>query len=208
MRSILANYLKIEAKAVRFSYNDYGKPLLDSSHNNYRVSFNLSHSSEIAALAVCAAEPLGIDIEMIRRTVKFRELAKRYFSQAESDFISNIPESRLQQTFYRIWTCKEAYLKGHGRGLSLPLDGFDVTVGEDRIPLLEASRIDPEDPRYWQFREIPCHADYMCTLAYAGRIDNIRIREYAGFSHKDPSNLTGPSPKPDCEVVPKTGQGS
>jgi 4'-phosphopantetheinyl transferase len=180
LRTILGAYLNLPAEAVRFSYNAYGKPSIRQCDANHKLTFNLSHSSDIAVLAVSEATTLGIDIERKRRTVKFRALATRFFSEAESRFLAQVPDIRLEHTFFQIWTCKEAYLKGHGRGLSLSLMSFDVSVAENHDPTLIASRHDPDDPEIWQFREIPCHPDYICTLAQRGPISPVTLRDFKG----------------------------
>ena len=180
LRTILGRYLDLPAEAVEFSYNAFGKPALAQSQRALGPSFNLSHSSQIAVLAVSQNTALGIDIERKRRTVKFRALAARFFSETESRFLAQLPDIRLEHTFFQIWTCKEAYLKGHGRGLSLSLMSFDVSVGENRDPTLMASRHDPDDPDIWQFREIRCHPDYICTLAQRGPINAVTLHDFNG----------------------------
>ena len=124
LRLVLAGYLNIAPEALRFAYNNWGKPELVDE----RLSFNLSHSGGEALLAVSRDAELGVDIENIRPLTD--ALARHFFSAAECRELANLPEHERLPAFYRCWTRKEAFVKGHGAGLSLPLDGFDVSSQE------------------------------------------------------------------------------
>jgi phosphopantetheine--protein transferase-like protein len=45
-------------------------------------------------------------------------LAKRFFSVSEFESIAALPEALQPEKFFAYWTCKEAYLKATGTGLS------------------------------------------------------------------------------------------
>src|SRR5215211_1535563 len=49
LRSVVARYLGSQPETLRFEYGAYGKPALGSGHT---LRFNLSHSNEVALLAV------------------------------------------------------------------------------------------------------------------------------------------------------------
>src|ERR1043166_6848263 len=60
LRELLARYLETEPGALRFTYGAYGKPALEG------LRFNMSHSHEVALLAVAREAELGVDVEHIR----------------------------------------------------------------------------------------------------------------------------------------------
>ncbi len=103
-----------------------GKPGLVSPSN--RLQFNLSHCGDQLLLAVSGAgQAVGVDIESVRPR-RFLRLAKRYFSETEYLSLSAMPPRAQPMGFYQIWTLKEAWLKGLGTGLRLPLNSFSFQV--------------------------------------------------------------------------------
>ncbi|WP_051541012.1 4'-phosphopantetheinyl transferase superfamily protein [Ahrensia sp. 13_GOM-1096m] len=131
LRKILALYCQINPQSISFNYNKYGKPTLGFCH--FRpVHFNLSHSGNYAVLAVSNQCEIGVDIEEIK---PFHEdIATRFFSTNECAVLANIKNEDYLEAFYRCWTRKEAFVKAHGTGLTLPLNSFDVTVHKFLAP--------------------------------------------------------------------------
>lgn len=129
MREVLGRELRIKPAAVRFDYGPHGKPALASDLDS-ELHFNVSHAQERALLAVARGLELGVDIEAVRETIDHTAIAKRFFSRAECDALLALPEAARADAFFTIWTRKEAYVKLLGGGLLIPLDGFDVSLGE------------------------------------------------------------------------------
>ncbi len=118
MRDILAQKANLRPDAPRFAYNEFGKPELPGALSG--VSFNLSHSDDLAIMAVCAA-PVGADVEHIGAA--HEDVAQSYFSPIEAAAFIAAPEPKRAETFYHFWTAKEAFLKALGkwvRGRTLP----------------------------------------------------------------------------------------
>lgn len=106
--------------SLSLTTNEYGKPMISG---DVRVHFSISHTDGYVAVVV-DEEPVGIDIEKLNPV----DLAVigRFFTSNEQRYVkSHLPNLQLR-AFYEVWTKKEAYLKWDGRGLSRPLDAFDV----------------------------------------------------------------------------------
>lgn len=128
LRTLLAGYLGIEAAEIRMTYGPQRKPELESLPHKKTLQFNLAHSNEWAAYIFGWDRPLGIDLEYVRPLPDVDDLAKRFFSPRESKLIHSLSGDQKWDTFFKIWTCKEAILKAHGSGLTLPLDQFEISL--------------------------------------------------------------------------------
>ncbi|MCA8962447.1 MAG: 4'-phosphopantetheinyl transferase superfamily protein, partial [Planctomycetes bacterium] len=124
LRGGLALYLALAPWDVELDYGEQGKPRLREGRG---LEFNLSHSGDIAMLAV-GARRLGVDVERRRTSRDLDAIARRYFSPPEVDEYQSLPKSERLPAFYRCWARKEAYLKARGGGLTTPLDQFAVTL--------------------------------------------------------------------------------
>ncbi len=117
LRRVLARYLDISADDIIFQYNSSGKPSLALSHHSDLV-FNLSHSANLAVIAVIRRAAVGVDIENIDSSLQFHKLAERFFDHNEQELLDRAVTTRKRRTFYRLWTAKEACLKMVGTGFS------------------------------------------------------------------------------------------
>lgn len=118
LRRLLAERLQCRPDALQFCSNPHGKPVL----NDGRWQFNLSHSGDWLAIALCATGPLGVDIEMGQRRRQILPLARRFYAQSEYEWLLALPEAEQEPAFYRFWSRKEAVLKAYGAGIAAGLD--------------------------------------------------------------------------------------
>ena len=119
LRAILGHYLDEAPNRLRFSYNPFGRPALAGEPEGLR--FNVSHSHGRALIAVTGGRSVGVDVERIRPDVTYEQLARRFFSPREVAALLALPENLRRKAFFTCWTCKEAYVKARGEGLSIPL---------------------------------------------------------------------------------------
>lgn len=139
LRRTLALYAACDPLALRFTASDFGKPQL-TDHSG--LHFNLSHSAAMAAIAVGRA-PVGIDIEEVRPMPDMLSLAESFFAATEVHALRQALTAGDHEAFFRCWTRKEAVIKAHGHGLSIPLDAFTVSLashidtltGSERFPI-------------------------------------------------------------------------
>lgn len=174
LRTLIADNLDIEPADVLFVYGGKGKPFLE----NHRLFFNLSHSHNEACIAVSSEAVLGVDVEYIRPPTRntWVDLAQRFFSPAEIKALSNLPDSIQSEAFFACWTRKEAYLKLHGLGLSLPLDRFSVSVDPVSPARLCSTPWRPDDINQTAIYDLPTSSEYRSAIAIAST-DPITIKE-------------------------------
>jgi 4'-phosphopantetheinyl transferase len=165
LRLILARYLKIKPNLLEIETGDYGKPYLVDRKASQGLRFNLSHSHELALIAIARDREIGVDVEYVRPNFVTDEIAGHFFSTAEAEELRALPFAQKAESFFRCWTRKEAYIKARGEGLHCALDQFDVSLAPDSPAALLNSRIDSEEPSRWSFQDLFPQPGYAATVA-------------------------------------------
>jgi len=182
LRDILAGYRGIAASRVQFEYGHRGKPRLADSD----LRFNLSHSGDIALVAISQAFEVGIDVEKIPARAEDAGALTSLLSNAERYEIGLKEEGERPFAFYRAWSRKEAVVKALGEGLYYPLESFSIPLGPMSI----------DDPRSVALPGIACCQlrssqslpGYSWALAALGPCAGIEWLNYA--FHQESGNLT------------------
>jgi 4'-phosphopantetheinyl transferase len=115
-RIILAGYLGIEPSEVKTCDAPSGKPGLPGPSPG--LYFNASHSKDLGILAVASRFPVGADVERLR-PIDTKALAARILSPSECLEFNNAEPDARNAGMFRVWTEKEALVKGIGVGLDL-----------------------------------------------------------------------------------------
>ena len=169
LRDLLGLYLGIPPSRVGYVYNAFGKPALDPRCG--RLRFNLSHSADIALIAIAAEADVGVDLEYILGQTDYAELARCFFSAAEVNALSALPPDRYAESVIGCWTKKEAYLKATGSGFAIPLNTFTVPLTID--PALDPVdfQVEPNDidqTTSWSLYTLRPAPGYVGALAIQG----------------------------------------
>lgn len=150
---LLMKHALSEAGCERFNIisGANGKPYIEGRKDLF---FNLSHSGKMVICALAPCE-VGCDIERIRPSVS--RIAGRYFTEEEQEF-----SAHSQKNFFRMWTLKESFLKVTGKGLSLPLNSFNISVKDNEITISQSV-----DSRSYSFKEYYGFDGYCCSVCAA-----------------------------------------
>ncbi len=137
-------------------YNDFGKPFFcDQS-----IFFNISHSGNIAICVLNKESEIGIDIEEIvdinLEDFKSQMTNKEWERVILSDDVRN--------SFFDYWTQKEAVLKTHGMGLTIPLQSFEVFNNITQI-----------NKEKYYLKEVEIDKKYKCYISSKAFIKEISI---------------------------------
>ena len=168
LRQLLGSYLQTDPPALTFAYSEKEKPSLGGAEAASGIEFNISHSGSIALLAFARQREIGVDVEQIRRDVETAKIATRFFSAAEQKQLAALPEEQRSEAFFLCWTRKEAYIKATGKGLSLPLHQFDVSLAPKAQNALLACRPDPHERAKWVMRDISVPEGYAAAICVSG----------------------------------------
>lgn len=157
LREVLAEYTGTDAARLRFGRagpggmdgRPGGRPVLlgfpEGPH------FSLSHSHDLIVIAV-AAVPVGVDVQRVPRAGTVEALLPR-LHPAEREGLSRVPRAARPAAFARLWTRKEAYLKGLGTGLARGL-------ATDCL-------LDGAQPAGWHVRDLAAPPGYATATAVA-----------------------------------------
>jgi len=177
LRLLLSRYLDCSPGELVFSQGSHGKP---SIVNAKGLTFSLSHSADGVAIAVAREIDIGIDIEEIKPMEDRDDLVERFFSPAEFSCYNQLSPAQQETAFFRLWTRKEAFVKGLGLGLSHPLDSF--TVGVD-VPVSLAGR----DTSQWSLHHLDPGSGFVGALA----VRSHEVSLSGGTLQLFPKNLSG-----------------
>jgi len=134
LRLILGAYLQRPGKDIKLVRGASGKPELAPDPGNGGLQFNLSHSGPWFALAVTQNVAVGVDIELQRQVRRAADLAQRYFSAPEADYLAGLEQPERSQAFFRLWTAREACIKALGTSLARSLS--ELALAPDSAALL------------------------------------------------------------------------
>ena len=109
-------------------YSDNEKPVVDG------LFFNVSHAGDYVVGVLSDCE-VGCDIE--KNANAPLEVAEHYFYHSELAYIKTAEDK--DKAFFTLWTLKESYMKMTGRGMSLPLDSFEVVPTAEGFVLGKSS---------------------------------------------------------------------
>jgi len=174
LRTILAGYLDARPTALAFVNGEHGKPALRDVTGRPPVEFNLSHSDDLALVAVARAHPVGVDLERWSE-VEHLELAERFFSPGERSALRALAHAPhlVEAGFFAAWTRKEAYLKATGQGITRGLHHFDVALAPGEPARLLADRLDDQATARWAMFALDPAPGYSAALVVASPVGEV-----------------------------------
>ena len=142
------------SKEIGFlTHTPEGRPTIQADFD-----FNISHSDEYVVCAFSREYHIGIDIEKIKPISL--DFLSAFFNPDEWQQMQSSQDS--EESFYKLWTKKEAVVKADGRGLNIPLKEIIIRNNQGFVERVK-----------WFLQEIPLNQNYMMHVA-----TNKPIQEY------------------------------
>ncbi len=177
-----------------------------------RPQFSLSHSHGLALVAV-ARTRVGVDVQALpsQETV---DICLPRLHPAERQEIARLPAARRREAFARLWSRKEAYLKGLGTGLARAADlDYLGEAAESRRPAGWTVRNTPLSDGHaaaaalaggkdWQAAVYPVPAEWLHARDAAERISAAAPRLRTTLRAHDPSSV-----RPHAPIDTRNGKG-
>jgi 4'-phosphopantetheinyl transferase len=170
VRALLASYLGCALADLLFERDRHGKPRLADAG----LQFNVSHSAGAVLVGVSRELPLGVDLELSRRSRPVLDLARRYFDPGETTALMALPQARQQAAFLGLWSCKEALLKAQGRGIAFGLHRVVFALDAATGAVTQLQAIDGEAAADWSIQRLCPVAGAAAALAWHGPECSVR----------------------------------
>ena len=173
LRALLGRYLQKDPRTLRLDTGAHGKPVLlddvaassagsaSTSSTHARISFNLSHSGQLALYAFTETGAVGVDVEVAGRQVDEVAIAARALGLTEARRLEGLDPAIREREFRRLWVRHEAELKCRGTGIGAagPPSGDAPWVAEldvgHRAAAAVALERPPHDLRCWDWKSEP-----------------------------------------------------
>ncbi|MFE0640082.1 4'-phosphopantetheinyl transferase family protein [Streptomyces sp. NPDC058877] len=152
LRTVLSHLTGVAPGELRFARDPcpccgkpHGRPVLTTG----APEFSLSHTRGLVVIGT-ASTPIGVDAETVPAPEAAEQLAKVLHPAERAELEASRPEAR-PGVFARLWSRKEAYLKGLGTGLGRDLAADDVRHGVEG----------------WQLADLAAGPDHAAAVAVA-----------------------------------------
>jgi 4'-phosphopantetheinyl transferase len=180
LRLLLADEAGCTAQEVRFVTDEDGKPEIESSD----LKFSASRSAGLALYATSWTTEVGVDVEAIRTTadVDLDDMATKFFSVAERRALGALPPPQRLAASFQCWTCKEAYVKAIGSGLSFPTQTVQVWSDDARQVTVSG----------WTIHQIEVAPGFAAAVAGKG---------LEGWIPTVPRRITSPDSDPSPAII-------
>jgi 4'-phosphopantetheinyl transferase len=167
IETVLAKYLGSRPASVTLTRTPTGKPELEQS----RLCVSLTHSSEVALVAVALDSEVGVDVELLREGTETWSLVSHALTVGEQTRLQALPVSLRGEAFLSTWARKEALLKAVGVGLAV----------DPRLIELDGSRVVTVPPELgeagdWTLIDLPVPG-HTSALALRGRLARLLLHD-------------------------------
>ena len=133
VRATLARYLGRPASSFAYRLGPYGRPHVEPP---CALDFNATNHPDLVACAVTRSGIVGVDVEPLARGEQILGVAESVFSLPERAALDALSGDLRRDRAVSLWTCKEAYIKACGLGLSGPLQQIVVSYPPGARPTI------------------------------------------------------------------------
>jgi len=162
LRIILSKYCDYLADEITFRYDTHKKPAFNMPEYR-KIKFNMSFSHDLMLVAINKHNDIGIDIEKVHDINDLESVAVNNFSSKEFKYLNS--SSEKINTFFKIWTRKEAFIKATGKGMYYPLKSFCVSMDKSGNHENLIIFNHPIKSKHWRIAEIKASDGFIASIA-------------------------------------------
>ena len=170
LRNLLGGYMGMKPNEIQFTMGPSGKPeiaqRLQTSHDP--IHFNQAHSGHLGIYAFCRNRRVGVDIEEVRPFPDMDQIASLLFSTQEMAVFQSLSTKERQRAFFSAWTHKEAFVKALGKGLTLPLNHFEMSRAHGSLSRIVQNHDHSAKSLEWFVKDIPVSTQFSAAVCVEG----------------------------------------
>ncbi len=152
VRRMLATYVDRAAETFCYRLGPFGRPHVEPPCG---VAFSAANHPDLVACAIAGTEEIGIDVEPVSRGDEILEVAALVFAAPEIAALAALSLDARRDRAVSLWTCKEAYIKARGLGMSAPLREIVVDFPAGARPTIRfLSAVDAPDGWWLDTRDV------------------------------------------------------
>ena len=172
LRILLAAACGLEPGAIPLATSPGGKPELPGVD----LAFNVAHSGPTILIALHRGGLVGVDVETVKPSMQFADVAKHSFTESENQELSSISDlDQRRYAFYQQWARKEAIAKADGRGLRLSTSSFELPLSRSQSATVEVSRLSGSGNKRFYVNDLPLGSEIAGAIAMDSAIVNMKL---------------------------------
>jgi len=159
LRRVLGERLGLPPASVPIVRGPRGRPRLDIDS---ALDFNVSHTADVAVIAIVRDARVGIDVERLDREVNVAGIARKFLAPGEQAVLERLDADAARRALLALWTCKEAMSKATGDALTAPFASLHIDIAG--APTLIAGT-GVYAPDRWALHRTSVPSEYVATVA-------------------------------------------
>jgi 4'-phosphopantetheinyl transferase len=136
LRMVLSKTIGVAPEAIKLDQNPWGKPVLAAEHQCQGLDFSVSHSAELSVIALSRTGAIGVDIERRRSVSDPGSVINDLLGERVARKLALLPLARQSESFFRLWTAAEAFVKAAGTGFAGNCGPIPLALAPDGLPQL------------------------------------------------------------------------
>lgn len=175
LRRLLGERLGTPPESHEFAVSPAGKPWLPAAP---RLAFNLSHSGDLAVIAIAWDCRVGVDVEVAANRRNHRSIARRYFAARYLRHLGQLGPVERSGVFAQLWCRFEALQKADGRGIR---DGARLPDGPLPVPRPPAfgQIANRHQAGGWLLADLGVAPSYRAALACDSAYATVAVEEFS-----------------------------
>lgn len=164
LRRFLGDYLTEAPDRVVIAGSPPEKPHIARRQDAPDIRFNVAHAGTLGLFAFALGAEVGIDCELRSSLGTVNAAISKAATPEERDRLATMSAQRRAEEGLRLWTRKEAILKGLGTGLRTPPDSLEIGI----TPTVPRPQLITAAGRQWTLFDLPELPDAYGSLAVEG----------------------------------------